>query len=61
MVEVGQSIIVIKDVPSQVCEQCGEISYSDEVARHLERIIAAIKATMKSTAVTIVNYADQAA
>lgn len=32
MTELVNCIIIIKKVPSQVCMQCGDISYSDEVA-----------------------------
>lgn len=32
MVELDNCIIIIKNVPSLVCEQCGEVSYSNEVA-----------------------------
>jgi YgiT-type zinc finger domain-containing protein len=37
--DMGNCIIVIKNVPSRVCGQCGEASYSDEVARWLEQIV----------------------
>ena len=33
MVELNNCIIIIKNVPSQVCKQCGEVSYSNEVAQ----------------------------
>ena len=34
--DLGNCIIIVKDVPSQVCSQCGEVSYSHEVAMQLE-------------------------
>ena len=34
--DLGDCIIIVKDVPSQVCSQCGEVSYSHEVAKRLE-------------------------
>jgi YgiT-type zinc finger domain-containing protein len=34
--EIDNCVVIIKSVPSQVCGQCGEASYSDEVARRLE-------------------------
>ena len=40
-------IVIIKNVPSLVCEQCGEVSYSDEVAQELEKIINKIKQKWK--------------
>ena len=33
MVDLEGSIVIIKNVPSQVCTQCGEVSYSDTVAK----------------------------
>ena len=39
MVELKNWIIIIKNVPSQVCKQCGEVSYSNEVAQQLERLV----------------------
>ena len=39
MTDLGTCIIIVKNVPSHVCRQCGEISYSDEVSEQLERIV----------------------
>ena len=44
MVEVDNKIIIVKAVPSHVCKQCGEVSYSDEVVKTLHRIIQEMKA-----------------
>ena len=35
--------IYIKNVPSQVCKQCGEITYSNEVAKQLEKLVNSVK------------------
>lgn len=32
-------IVIVKNVLSQVCSQCGEVSYSQEVAVQLEKIV----------------------
>ncbi len=29
LIEINKTVIVIRNVPSLVCEQCGEISYTD--------------------------------
>lgn len=51
--------IIIKNVPSQVCTQCGEVSYSDEVAHNLEKIV---NATRRNAAeIAIFNYKTQIA
>ena len=59
MVDIANSIIIIKNVPSQVCSQCGETSYSDEIAKHIEEIVDSLRASVAEFAV--VNYADKIA
>ena len=43
MVELDNCIIIIKNVPSQVCKQCGEVTYSNEVAKQLEKLVNAVR------------------
>lgn len=50
--DLGESIIIVRDVPSQVCSQCGEVSYSDEVARRLEEIVNEMRRQSMEIAVT---------
>ena len=50
--DLGKTIIIVKDVPSQVCQQCGEVSYSDEVARQLEKIVHSLQNQPMEIAVT---------
>ena len=52
--DLGDCIIIVKDVPSQVCSQCGEVSYSHEAALQLERIVNHLKNTM--TEIAVVHY-----
>ena len=40
-------VIVIRNVPCEECEQCGEKFYTDEVAQRLESIIDAAKKLLK--------------
>lgn len=54
MVEMDGQIIIVKNVPSHVCSQCGETSYSDDVVRQLERIVNDAK--LAKTEVAIVNF-----
>ena len=58
--DMGECIVVIKNVPSRVCGQCGEASYSDEVARRLEQIVHSL---MDSTSaeIAVVSYSEKAA
>lgn len=45
------SVIVIKNVPCEECEQCGEIFYADEVAERLEKIVDSEKELLKDLSV----------
>jgi YgiT-type zinc finger domain-containing protein len=60
MVDLENCIIIIKNVPSQVCRQCGEVSYDNDVARQLERITDTIKSTA-ITEIAVVNFSDKVA
>ena len=44
-------IIVIKNVPCEECEQCGEKFYTDDVAEKLEKMVNAAKQMMQEIAV----------
>lgn len=54
MVDLENCIVIVRNVPSQVCRQCGETSYTDEVAKQLENIIASVHSPM--TEFVVVNY-----
>ncbi|MDR0445608.1 MAG: type II toxin-antitoxin system MqsA family antitoxin [Oscillospiraceae bacterium] len=58
MADLGRCIVIIKNVPSQVCSQCGEASYSDEVARRLEEIVDGVRGAL--TEIAVVNYSAAA-
>ena len=60
MVDLGNCIVIVKNVPSQVCGQCGEASYSNDVARQLEKIVNAVKSAAL-TEIAIVNYSEKVA
>ena len=59
MVELDNCIIIIKNVPSLVCEQCGEVSYSNEVSKQLEKLVNAVRNSI--TEITIINYSEKVA
>ena len=59
MVELDECIIIIKNVPSQVCKQCGEISYSDDVAKQLEKLVNSVRHAI--TEITVLNYTEKVA
>ena len=59
-VDMGGCVVVVKNVPSHVCGQCGEVSYDDEVARRLEHIVQGISGHAR-TEVAVVSYSEKAA
>lgn len=60
IVDLGQCVVIVKNVPARVCQQCGETSYSNEVAQQLERIVEAVKHSIMSE-VAIVEYSRDVA
>lgn len=53
-IDLDTCIVIIRNVPSQVCTQCGEPYYSTEVMRQLYKIAESVRNSM--TEVAIVNY-----
>ncbi len=51
MVENDNAIIIIKNVPSQVCKQCGEVSYSLEISLKLEEILEKLEPLVTEIAI----------
>ncbi|MCL2815818.1 MAG: type II toxin-antitoxin system MqsA family antitoxin [Oscillospiraceae bacterium] len=54
MVDLDNCIVIVKNVPSQVCCQCGETSYSNDVAHALEKIVNDMRQAV--TEIAVVNY-----
>lgn len=59
IVDLGPCVVIVKNVPGEVCRQCGEVSYSNEVARQLEKIVEAVRHSMMSE-VAIIDYSQAA-
>ena len=53
-VDLGTCIVIIRNVPSQICTQCGETYYSTEVMKQLYRIVDSMRDSM--TEIAVVNY-----
>ena len=51
VVNYNGAIIVIKNVPCEECEQCGEKFYTDDVAENLEKMVNTSKQMMQEIAV----------
>lgn len=47
-------IIVIKNVPCEECEQCGEEFCTDEVAKRLEQLVSSAKRLMQE--ISVIGY-----
>jgi YgiT-type zinc finger domain-containing protein len=57
-VTLDKCVIIIKNVPALVCEQCGEAYFTDDVMQRLEAIVDRLEGIIKEVA--IVDYADVA-
>ena len=53
-VDLGNCIVIIRNVPSQICTQCGETYYSTEVMQQLYNIAQSMQQSM--TEIAVVNY-----
>ena len=58
--DLGKSIVIVRNVPSRICSQCGEASYSDETARRLQDIVHSLTSPA-STEIAVVSYTEKAA
>ncbi|MCP4578057.1 MAG: type II toxin-antitoxin system MqsA family antitoxin [Deltaproteobacteria bacterium] len=54
-VDTEENFILIKGVPAQICEQCGEYFLKDDVAEIIERIVK--KAKRKNVELEILKFA----
>ena len=59
VVDLEDTIIIIKKVPAKVCKQCGEQYFDDEIAENIEKIVNQLKEL--AAEVTIVNYKEKVA
>lgn len=60
IVDLGACVVIVKNVPATVCQNCGETSYRNEVAQQLEKIVDAVKHSIMSE-VAIVEYSENVA
>ena len=57
----GNYIVVIKNVPCDKCEQCGETYFSNEVVQMLEQILETIQFISSELTVTVIDYDNKVA
>ena len=55
-VTLDKCVIIIKNVPSLVCKQCGEVYFKDDVMQKLEVIVDKLASIIKEVA--IVDYSE---
>ncbi len=55
IVDLGSCVVIVKNVPAQVCQQCGEASFDNETAKQLEKIVNTVRDSIMSE-VAIVEY-----
>lgn len=51
-------VIVVKNVPCEECEQCGEKFYTDEVTERLEEMVNSEKKLLQE--ISVIDYAKVA-
>ena len=59
-VEMGKCIVIVKNVPSQICGQCGDTTYNSETAKRLEEIVRSLTQPA-NTEIAVATYTKQAA
>ena len=59
IIDLGDGIIIIKNVPANVCNQCGEYYVDTETAIKLEEIIQELR--KNKAEVLIINYNEMVA
>ena len=59
VVDLEKTIIIIKDLPAKVCNNCGEKFYDDETAKNIEKIVNQLKEL--TVEVTVVKYKEKIA
>jgi YgiT-type zinc finger domain-containing protein len=57
--DLGFGVVVVRHVPAQVCQQCGEDWLDDSIASALEKVVANARA--RRTVVDVSDWRAQAA
>lgn len=60
VVSLKDTIIIVKGVPCEECQQCGETYFSNDVVLHLDEIVKNVLSTF-STEIAVVNYPNKVA
>ena len=57
--DLGTCMVIIKNVPCQKCNQCGEVIYTGRVMQDVEQIIDSLKDSLMEVVIT--SYSNKAA
>jgi len=58
-VDLGSTMIIIKNVPCDKCGQCGEVVYTGVTIKRIEQIVDTLKSSL--TEIAVVYYSDKVA
>lgn len=59
--KIDNYVVVIKNVPCEKCNQCGEEYFSTPVAEKIESILDSIQKISSEITVTVIDFTTQAA
>lgn len=59
VVNLENTIIIIKGVPAKVCAKCGEQYFDDKTSENIEKMVKQLKEL--ETEITVVNYKEKVA
>ena len=54
VIDMGDCLIIVRNVPCYKCEKCNEVLYTADVVAHLEKIVEMAKQLMQE--VSIIDY-----
>ena len=57
--ELGNSLVIVRNVPCYKCNECNEIIYTGDVVKRLEKIVERAKSAMNDIA--IIDYNNKVA
>ncbi len=57
----GDELVVIEDVPAEVCQQCGEKYFSPEVYKTMENLAKTKAKTVKHIAIDVIQFEEPVA
>lgn len=59
ILDLDNTIIIIKDVPANVCTKCGDRYFDDDVMKNLEKIVNQLRTI--TTEMSVVSYKEKVA